>query len=353
MAAIERSNSMTPGNASEPISLSRRRFLERSLAGLAAAVISSAVTAETAVAATHRITTDDDIERLLPQLSNWGRWGKDDQLGTLNYITPQTRLRAVALIKTGQAIPLGREISPANTKGLRKPKYELHRYEDPLPEEAGCIDYIGMIYHGFAVTHIDALCHIFTPEGKNGMYNGFPISEVTSEGANRLGIEHAGRHGIAGRGVLLDVAALKGGPLAPGSVITPNDLEGAERAEAVAAGEGDVLFIRNGAGAANTYELGTGLHPDCLAWMHERRIAVVSSDSDSDVHPRQPGFQRWSEPVHMIAIPYMGLPILDNTDLEELSLVCAAERRWEFFVTASPWRFRGATSSPVNPLAIF
>ncbi len=166
------------------------------------------------------------------------------------------------------------------------------------------------------------------------MYNGFPISEVTPEGANRLGIEHAGRHGIEGRGVLLDVAALKGGPLSPGSVITPDDLEAAERAEAVSAGEGDILFIRNGAGAANTYEPGTGLHPDCLPWLHERRIAVVSSDSDSDVHPPLPGFKRWREPVHMIAIPYLGLPILDNTDLEEIGRACAAQHRWEFFVTA-------------------
>ena len=194
MAAIESPNSMTPDNASEAISLSRRRFLGSSLAGLAAGHHFTRCHCRNGGDRTRRITTDDDIERLLPQLSNWGRWGKDVQLGTLNYITPQTRLRAVALIKTGQAIPLGREVSPVNTKGLRNPKYELHRYEDPLPEEAGCIDYIGMIYHGFAVTHIDALCHIFTPEGKNGMYNGFPISEVTAEGANRLGIEHAGRH---------------------------------------------------------------------------------------------------------------------------------------------------------------
>ena len=120
----------------------------------------------------------------------------------------------------------------------------------------------------------------------------------------------------------------------------------------MSAGEGDILFIRNGAGAANTYELGTGLHPDCLPWLHERRIAVVSSDSDSDVHPPLPGFKRWREPVHMIAIPYLGLPILDNTDLEEIGRACAAQHRWEFFVTAAPWRFRGATSSPVNPLAI-
>ena len=139
MAAIERSNPMTPDDTGWPTILSRRRFLESSLTGLAASLITPAVTAETAAVVTPRITTDDDIESLLPQLSNWGRWGKDDQLGTLNYITLQARLRAVALIKTGQAIPLGREISPVSTRGLRQPRYELHRYEDPPPEEAGCV----------------------------------------------------------------------------------------------------------------------------------------------------------------------------------------------------------------------
>ena len=157
MAAIERSNPMTPDDAGGPTILSRRKFLESSLAGLTASLIAPAVAAETAAVAIPHIRSDRDIERLLPQLSNWGRWGKDDQLGTLNYITPQARLRAVALIKTGQAIPLGREISPVSTRGLRQPRYELHRYEDPPPEEAGCVDYIGMIYHGFAVTHLDAL----------------------------------------------------------------------------------------------------------------------------------------------------------------------------------------------------
>lgn len=227
------------------------------------------------------------------------------------------------------------------------------RYEDPPPEEAGCVDYIGMIYHGFVVTHLDALCHLFTPGGKDGMYNGFPTSDVTPEGANSLGIGRMAEHGIVGRGVLLDIASSRGVPLPPGSAITPADLEAAERSEGVIAAEGDILFLRNGAGPANTYQRGTGLHPDCLPWLRDRRVAVLSSDSDSDPHPPLPGFQRWAEPVHMIAIPYMGLPLLDNANLEELALICREESRWEFFVTAAPWRFRGATSSPINPLAIF
>jgi hypothetical protein len=80
---------------------------------------------------------------------------------------------------------------------------------------------------------------------------------------------------------------------------------------------------------------------------------VLSSDSDSDVHPPLAGFARWTEPMHMVLIPYLGMPILDNTDLDALAAACAEEGRWAFFVSVAPWRFKGATSSPVNPLAIF
>jgi len=90
-----------------------------------------------------------------------------------------------------------------------------------------------------------------------------------------------------------------------------------------------------------------------LPSLRERRASVLSSDSDSDVHPPLPGFERWTEPVHMVLIPYLGMPILDNIELDALAEACAAEQRWAFFVSVSPWRFKGATSSPVNPVAIF
>jgi kynurenine formamidase len=298
------------------------------------------------------ITHDDELERALPALSNWHRWGADDQLGTLNFITAKTRLAAASLIRSGRVVPLAREIT-ATTPGLRDVTYKMTRYQDPLPEEAGCIDTIGMTYHGFAVTHVDALCHIFTPEGRHGMYNGYPIEDVTPAGARRLGIERIGEVGIVGRGVLLDIAEAHGAPLPLGSTIMPDDLEAAERLHGVRVGEGDILFIRNGAGPRNTYQRGTGLHAACLPWLRDRRVAVLSSDSDSDVHPAQAGFTRWTEPIHMVAIPYLGLPILDNTELDALADACAQENRWTFFVTVAPWRFRGATSSPVNPLAMF
>jgi kynurenine formamidase len=298
------------------------------------------------------IENDEDLERALPALSNWGRWGQGDQIGTLNCMTPRTRLAAAALIHTGRVVPFAREMS-STTPNLRDVTYRMKKYFDPLPEESGCIDEIGMTYHGFAVTHVDALCHIFTPEGRQGMYNGYPTEDVTPEGARRLGIERLGEVGIVGRGVLLDVAEVRGGRLDIGSTIRPDDLEAAERLHGVEVGEGDVVLVRNGGGARNTYQRDTGLHASCLPWLRERRVAVLSSDSDSDVHPPLAGFARWTEPMHMVLIPYLGMPILDNTDLDRLAAACAEEARWAFFVSVAPWRFKGATSSPVNPLAIF
>ncbi len=182
---------------------------------------------------------------------------------------------------------------------------------------------------------------------------GYPISDVAPDGAVRLGIERIGEVGIVGRGVLLDVAEVRGGPLPLGSSIRPEDLESAEHLHRVQAGEGDILFVRNGAGANNNFQRSTGLHASCLPWLRDRRVAVLSSDSDSDIHPPPPDFARWSEPIHLVAIPYLRMTLLDNTELDALAAACAVEGRWAFFVTVAPWRFKGATSSAVNPLAIF
>jgi kynurenine formamidase len=335
------------------------RFLRRDLLGGAAvaasgvgALASSMKSPAGQTATPPPIRNDKDLEQALPTLSNWRRWGTDDQLGTLNFISPKTRLAAAALIRTGRVVPLGREIS-TTTPELRNFSYKMSRYEDALPEEAGCIDTIGMTCHGFAVTHVDALCHLFTPEGRQGMYNGYPIDDVTPSGALRLGIEHVGAVGIVGRGVLLDVAEVKGGPLPLGSAIMPEDLEAAEQLHDLRVGEGDVVFVRNGAGQRNTYKRGTGLHAACLPWLRDRRVAVLSNDSDGDAHPPIPGFERWTEPIHMVGIPYMGMTLLDHTELYALAAACAAEGRWTFFATVSPWRFKGATGSAVNPLAMF
>jgi kynurenine formamidase len=289
------------------------------------------------------IQTDDDIDRLLPQITNWGRWGKQDQLGTVNFITARQRLKAIASIKKGRTVSLAREISVTKTEGIRRGTYEMMRDED------GSRDHIGMIFHGFALTHLDALCHAFA--GRSQMYNGFSIEDVTSDGAIKLGVERMGAKGISGRGVLLDVATVKQTILSPGTPILPKDLEEAEEAQHITVEEGDILLVRTGAGPRNTEEQRSGLHPQCLPWLHERKVALLGSDGDNDVHPSQ--FKRWASAMHSVAIPYMGLPLLDNAELDGLSQVCQEEGRWEFFLTIAPWRLKGTTSSPVNPIALF
>lgn len=335
-----------------PRAVASRRDVLQGAAALAAGAAGLAVALDAGANAATMIENDEAMEQVIPTLSNWGRWGPDDQLGTLNFITDKTRLAAAALIRTGRVVAIGREFS-VTTPELRNFSYTMHRYEDALPEEAGCIDVVAMTCHGFAVTHVDALCHLFTPEGKQGMYNGYPIDNVTKDGTAKLGIEHVAAQGIVGRGVLLDIAEVHGGPLPLGTPIMPADLDAAAKLHDVEVGEGDIVFVRNGAGPANTYRHASGLHAACLPWLHERNVAVLSSDSDSDVHPPIAGFKRWTEPVHMIGIPYMGLTLLDHAELDGLAKACAEEKRWTFFVSAAPWRFKGATGSVVNPLAMF
>ena len=143
------------------------------------------------------------------------------------------RLEAIRSVRSGRVVSLARERPVADDFGIRKATYRNMHYTDPQPDEAGTIDEIGMIYHGYVVTHLDALCHLYTPEGRDGMYNGYPVSLVTDQGAGKLGVEVMGVHGIVGRGVLLDIAALKGGPLPLGSTISAADLEAAEARQGV------------------------------------------------------------------------------------------------------------------------
>jgi len=331
----------------------RRSFLKTVLLGITAVTLGSRFTIlgqtqntmQTAnPKISRKVENDADIEGLLPELKNWGRWGKNDQLGTLNYITPEHRRRAASLVKTGRTVALAREVSVTKTEGIRRGTYEMMR------DEGGSRDFVGMIFHGFAQTHLDALCHAFTPDGK--MYNGFSVDEVTPQGANKLGVEIMAAQGITGRGVLLDIAALKGTALVTGTPIFITDLEAAERKQKVRIGTGDILFVRTGAGFSNTRERRAGLHPECLTWLHKRQVALLGGDGDNDVAPLA-GFERYASTMHSVAISFMGLPLLDNAELDALSRVCAEERRWQFLLTVAPWRFQGTTSSPVNPIALF
>lgn len=209
--------------------------------------------------------------------------------------------------------------------------------------------------HGMANTHMDALCHILD-QGK--MYNGFPASDVLSTGAEKNSIL-AGEQGIATRGVLLDIAALKGVDwLEPGDAISVADLEAAEERQGVKVRSGDILLVRTGRdtrreseGAWPPFDGLAGLLMETLPWIREREVAILGCDGVSDMIPSN--VVDSPLPIHHIIITYMGIHLVDNARLGPLGEACAARNRWEFLLTIAPLRLVGGTASPINPIAMF
>jgi kynurenine formamidase len=220
----------------------------------------------------------------------------------------------------------------------------------------GSMDYFAVAPHGMATTHLDALCHVFF---RGRMYNGFDKSEVRSTGARRNSIM-AGADGIVSRGVLLDLPALRGVEwLEPDELIHADDLDAAERREAVTVSAGDVLLVGTGRDArrarfgpwAPQQQGLAGLAADCIPWLRERDVAVLGCDGISDAVPSR--VEGWPNPIHQVAIVAMGVHLIDNMQLGRLAAACAERRRWEFLFTLAPLRLERGTASPVNPIAMF
>ncbi|MGI9598451.1 MAG: cyclase family protein [Acidimicrobiales bacterium] len=302
-----------------------------------------------------------EMREMFESVKNWGRWGDDDQAGALNFITEDHRRAAAAAVTVGEAVSCAREL-PVRPS-VENPNPAMHMMtrggdDCVIPglgmESTG--DFVGVAFHGMATTHIDALCHIFV-DGR--MYNDVPGTEVRSTGAKRNSIMCAG-DGIVGRGVLLDIPRLKGVPyLEPNTPITISDLESAEAAQSVSVGEGDVLLVGTGrdnrrseSGPWHPFTDGlAGLHPECVPWLHERRISVLGCDGVSDVLPgRNPS--DWTMPIHQCVIVAMGVHLLDNLRLDRLAEACARNDRWTFLFTVAPLRVEGGTGSPANPIAL-
>jgi kynurenine formamidase len=296
--------------------------------------------------------TAEAVQALHQELSNWGRWGPDDQLGALNLITPEVTATAVATVRSGTTVSCARPL-PTNPSP-ENPNPVAHHMIGTATEGWGA-DYFAIASHGYATSHLDALCHIFY-EGK--IYNGYPCETVTAHGATKLGIHHL-KSGIVSRGVLIDVPAQRGvDALAPSEPIFPEDLEAAEAASGVTVRSGDILLVRTGRwrwqeehGAWNPHDGLAGLDASCLEWLRARDVALLGSDGVSDVMPS--GVEGIGLPVHEVALVAMGLHLLDNLDLEELSRACISEGRWEFLLTVAPLILYRGTASPVNPIAVF
>jgi len=303
--------------------------------------------------------TPSDVKGLFEKLSNWGRWGKEDERGALNFITDKKRAAAAKLVQTGQtvsmALPLATIAAPDNPTPVTHLMVQagFDSREMPLPY-AG--DYFAIAPHGMANTHLDALCHVFW---ENKMYNGFDASEVGSHGAKKCAIDVT-RTGIISRGVLLDIPRLKKVEwLEPGTAIYPDELDACEKAQNVRVEEGDVLLVRTGRSARRKSKGGwdpfreglPGLDASCLPWLHDRRVAVLGCDAVSDVVPS--GYDGIPLPVHVGTLVVMGIHLIDNADLDAVSAACGASNRFEFMFTMAPLILERGTASPVNPLATF
>lgn len=299
--------------------------------------------------------TEEDIDLWMTELSNWGRWGKDDQMGAVNLITPEKRKQAAALVREGVSIslarPLNKEKAIDNTSPL---EHVMIRNGVDHPDRSSADSY-SIAYHGSAHTHLDALSHFYH---KGRMYNGFSQTEVTREGAAKLDVLTL-RDGIFTRAILIDLPQLKGVPyLEAGTPIVPEDLEAWEKKTGVRISSGDVVLVRTGrwvrraaVGPFTSASGMAGLHASSARWFKERDVAMVGTDSVTDVRPsgiEGPGF-----PLHRLLLVALGVHILDNLDLEELSRMATRLDRWEFLLTVAPMPVPGGTGSPVNPIATF
>ena len=306
-------------------------------------------------------TDNAQFAELARRVNNWGRWGPDDERGTLNLLTPAHVRAAAALVKDGRQIDLALPLSEDGpqlgfVRGRTNPTRRMVAVHEPLGDAVEGVRFNDdAVQLGLqAATHWDALAHV-SYGGR--MYNGFPTSVVDEAGATRLGADRIGT--VTGRGVLLDVARAAGvDRLEGGTALTPADLERAEELAGVRVAEGDVVLIRTGqmqllhAGDKLGYAISTaGPSMQTVEWFHQRGVAAVATDNLSfEVFPGE--FDDLVLPVHMLHIVEMGLVQGQNFDLEALATDCADDGRYEFLLVATPEPFVAACGAPVAPVAL-
>jgi len=307
----------------------------------------------------HTIASQEDFDRAMEELSNWGRWGDDDEMGASNLITPAKRIAAAELVREGITVSLSHDVNQeqaidASTVLTREvlrvsPTGASDRYQ-----------YDGS-YHGTIHSHLDSVdCHIMH-EGFG--YNGLSYQEVEEAGGCPRGSILAQRNGIITRGILFDATLLPGkatpeGWLEPGTAIHYEDLEELERIQGVTVQPGDVILLYTGRwkrraalGPWPTSEGVAGYHADVAYFLKERGVAFIGHDMWNDASPS--GVPNIRLPLHILALVSLGVGIFDNLDFEEVAETARELGRYEFLFMASPLRIPGGMGSPLNPIATF
>ncbi|MFG2828216.1 cyclase family protein [Streptomyces sp. NPDC048434] len=297
----------------------------------------------------------EEFDALFETVRTWGRWTPADR-GAWNRVTPDLVRRATALVRSGTVVPLAR---PWNTTpGPDNSRPALHYMSDlgdiEPPEPSTHKDFIAADYHGKAVSHLDALSHVAY---RGRLYDGRTARECVDAGGARFGAVSA-LGPLVTKGVLLDLPTVAGCAwLEPGRAVHGEDIVSAERALDVTIDEGDAVLLRSGSvrrrrelGAWDPDEASAGFHVDAVPLLAERGIALLGGDGDSDVRPSP--VDGLHSPVHALALAAMGVPLLDNLDLEALSAAAAETGRYEFLLVVAPLNIPGGTGSPVNPVAV-
>ena len=319
------------------------------------------------VAQTPASLAQSEFEKIFEEVKNWGRWGQKDQLGTVNFISDRQVADAAALVKLGLTVSLANDlnkvedINNTNFSPLPLPKLagpfvqKTFSFPTAHNDVTGALDRFEIFHHGFAHSHLDGLAH-FSWKGK--IYNGFHF-EIVKDQLTQLGIEQIGEKGLISRGILVDFPRFKNvNYLQPGQLITIDDFLLWEKRTGLKLKKGDILLIRTGRWKAvedldewQFSTLAAGIHPTVAKLLHEREIAVIGCDGVSDRNPSS--VDGISDPFHILSLVAMGMPILDNLNLEEVSEIADRTKRYSFMFTGAPLRAKGASGSPMNPIAVF
>jgi len=296
--------------------------------------------------------TEEEVLRLFETCSNAGRWGEGDARGTLNYVTPEKRLEALAEAREGVSVSIGRDLVVRGS--TQSPPSAMHVLTYAGHEPRAALELLTLVPHGFEMTHLDAVTHSYF-EGR--VYNGRSAGDVVAPHGIAFGSIMEAADGIVTRGVLLDVAAVRGvAQLEAADGISVVDLEAAERRAGTRVSRGDAIFVRSGQALRERRDgpIGEGPREGLLAeavpWLHEREIAVYSGDC---IERMPSGYERVPMPLHQVGMVAMGLAILDCADCERLAEECRSRGRWTFCLVVAPLRVPGGSASAVNPLALF
>lgn len=305
------------------------------------------------------------LREVAERCKNWGRWGPDDEIGTLNFVTPQRVIEAARLVKQGKLFGLGLNFDRTGPQsGIWGNRFNpihlmLATGTDAVAGRQGRIRYaddmVSMPLQ--CATQWDALSHIFYDDR---MWNGYPATLVDCNGAARNGIEKM-RDRMVGRGVLLDVARYCGVSfLADGMAITNDDLDGCAAQQGVEIRQGDFVIIRTGQmeqrlrdGAWGGYAGGDapGLAFETAEWIHQKEIAAICSDTwGCEVRPNE--CRDCEQPWHWVVIPMIGISMGEIFYLKNLADDCSADGVYEFLFCAPPLPITGAVGSPLNPMVM-